>query len=222
MFLDPAAATNVVDTSHLVTATVKDESDQPTPDVTVRFTVSGSTSATGSCVTDANGSCSFSYTGPSLPGADAIVAYADTDGSGTKDPGEPGAEAVKSWVAPASTAGQVTGGGQIENAEGDPSVAFGFNAKSGPSGLSGNCSTVDITPVRNVKIKCTSVTSLVISGSHATIFGEATVNGSATTYRIDVDDLAEPGHGADTFRIVIGTGYVASGTLTGGNIQVHS
>jgi hypothetical protein len=47
------------------------------------------------------------------------------------------------------------------------------------------------------------------------------LNGAATTYRIDVDDLAEPGRNRDTFRIQLATGYAASGTLTGGNIQIH-
>jgi hypothetical protein len=31
----------------------------------------------------------------------------------------------------------------------------------------------------------------------------------------------EPGIGSDTFAIQIANGYSASGTLTGGNIQLH-
>lgn len=60
-----------------------------------------------------------------------------------------------------------------------------------------------------------------ISGTHAAIFGNATMNGDATTYRINVDFVAEPGRGRDTFRIQLASEYVASGTLTGGNIQIH-
>jgi hypothetical protein len=70
------------------------------------------------------------------------------------------------------------------------------------------------------QIKCKSVTSLVVVGTHATFFGQATVNGVATDYRIDVDDLGEPGT-SDTFKIQTGTGYTAAGTLRGGNIQIH-
>jgi hypothetical protein len=70
-------------------------------------------------------------------------------------------------------------------------------------------------------IKCLDVTSLIQSGTHATFFGNATVNNVAVTYRIDVDDLAEPGRGQDTFSIQMSSGYAAGGVLTGGNVQVH-
>jgi hypothetical protein len=53
------------------------------------------------------------------------------------------------------------------------------------------------------------------------LFGDATVNGVATTYRIDVNDYAEPGKNIDTFKIITASGYTASGVLTGGNIQIH-
>ncbi len=58
------------------------------------------------------------------------------------------------------------------------------------------------------------------AGTHATFFGNATVNGVAT-YRIDVDDLAEPGAGRDTFKIQTANGYTVGGVLLRGNIQVH-
>lgn len=47
------------------------------------------------------------------------------------------------------------------------------------------------------------------------------MNGVATTYRIDVQDNAEPGKNADTFKIQTTSGYSALGVLVGGNIQVH-
>jgi hypothetical protein len=50
----------------------------------------------------------------------------------------------------------------------------------------------------------------------------ATVNGVQTTYRIDVDDNAEPGAGRDTFKFQSDTGYTVGGVITKGNIQVHS
>jgi hypothetical protein len=81
---------------------------------------------------------------------------------------------------------------------------------------------VDISPTTNVKVKCVDVTTLIVTGTHATLFGNATVNGASTTYRIDVDDLAEPGRGADTFRIQTASGYTAGGVLTRGNIQIHA
>jgi hypothetical protein len=61
----------------------------------------------------------------------------------------------------------------------------------------------------------------VETGTHATVFGDATVNGVDTTYRIDVDDNGDPGKGKDDFFITTGTGYSVGGVLTAGNILVH-
>jgi hypothetical protein len=69
--------------------------------------------------------------------------------------------------------------------------------------------------------KCLDATTVIQTGTHATFFGNATVNGVATSYRIDVDDLSEPGKGRDTFKLQTGTGYTVGGTLVNGNIQIH-
>ncbi len=53
------------------------------------------------------------------------------------------------------------------------------------------------------------------------ITGWATVNGVPNQrFTVTVRDAAEPGRGADTFRIVVGS-YVAGNELGGGNIQFH-
>ena len=114
---------------------------------------------------------------------------------------------------PLATTGQVTGGGQIS-----ASTTFGLTAKSDANGLKGGCTVIDRTS--DVNVKCTDVTSFVESGNHATFSGNALVNGNPTTYRIDVTDKAEPGTGGDTFAIRA-DGYIAGGTLTQGNIQIH-
>jgi hypothetical protein len=114
---------------------------------------------------------------------------------------------------PLATTGHVTGGGQIS-----PSTTFGLTAKSDANGVKGGCTVIDRT--LNVNVKCIDVTSFVESGDHVTFSGNALVNGSPTTYRIDVTDNAEPGTGADTFAIRA-DGYTVSGTLTQGNIQIH-
>jgi hypothetical protein len=216
LMLSPVADTNVVGTMHTVTATVKDASGQPVPNVDVRFTVNGSVNTSGPCTTDASGQCSFGYTGPSLPGADLITAHADSDGDGVQDAGEPTGAATKAWVLPTSTPGQASGGGNIEVA--GNRIAFGFSARSGDNGFEGSCNVVD--QAAGVMVRCTDVTALVISGNAATVFGNANVNGVATTYRIDAVDNADPGRGADTFSIHTATGYSRSGVLTGGNVQV--
>ena len=105
-------------------------------------------------------------------------------------------------------------------------VAFGFNARSTVNGFSGQCTVVDLSTQPRTLIKCVDVTALVQTplpsgGGTATFFGNATVNGVPTTYRIDVADVAEPGTGGDTFSIQTSGGYTAAGPLTRGNIQVH-
>nr|MBA2382208.1 Ig-like domain-containing protein [Chloroflexota bacterium] len=169
--LTPPDAVNTVGTNHTVTATVTNAGGGPVPNATVLFSTSGSTSASGSCTTDANGQCSFTYTGPQLPGADIITACADSNKNGVVDVGEPCGEATKAWVLPTSTAGQTTGGGQTLNSAGTDKIAFGYNAKSTTNGLNGNCTVVDPSPATNVKVKCLDVTSLVQTGTHATFFG---------------------------------------------------
>ena len=219
MALTPPTDTNAVETQHCVTAVITGALDSPVPGITVRFTVTGSIESSGSIVTDASGRSVFCYMGPTLPGADAIVAHADFDGDGAVDPPEPTSTATKSWLLPTAGAGQVTGGGQAAAAPEVESIAFGFNAKSSEGRLTGHCNVVDRTA--SVHIKCIDVISIVRSGNSAMIFGNATLNGSDTTYRIDVQDIGEPGTGVDSFTIVTASGYSAGGVLKGGNVQVR-
>jgi hypothetical protein len=214
--LTPAIAENPVASEHTVTATVEGASGQL---ATVYFVVAGSVSTTGSCTTNEQGVCTFTYAGPTFSGVDLITGCVDRDDSGTIDPGEPCAEATKIWVLPATTPGQATGGGWIAT-EG-ATVSFGFNATSTTgSGLAkGNCNLID--DGTRTHIKCLTVEALVVGATHATFFGTATVNGVLTRYRIDVNDFGEPGT-LDTFEIHTGSGYTAAGTLDGGNIQIRA
>jgi hypothetical protein len=117
-------------------------------------------------------------------------------------------------VEPLASPGQATGGGQI-----DEDVTFGFTAKSDQKGVKARCTVIDRTA--GTMVKCLDGNTYTQAGTHATFSGNALVDGVETTYRIVVDDEAEPGAGADTFTITTGTGYSASGPLTQGNIQVH-
>ena len=215
--LSPPADTNDVGTTHTVTAAVTDAAAQPVAGVVVRFSVTGSVNASGQCTTGSNGQCGFTYAGPSLPGADLITAYADNDGDGAQDAGEPTATATKAWVLPTSTPGHASGGGNIE--VGGNRIAFGFTARSRDYGFQGSCNVID--QAAGVMLHCTDAIALVISGNAATVFGNATINGVPTTYRIDAVDNGEPGRGVDTFSITTATGYSRSGALTGGNVQVR-
>ena len=215
--LSPPDAVNEIGVPHTVSAQVQDEDGAAVAGTTVRFAVSGASTRTGTCVTDVSGICAFTYNGPLLPGADLIAAYADADGDSQRDLGEPEAEATKAWILPTSTAGHSTGGGQLAGA--DRPIAFGFNARN-TNLLQGECTVIDRDA--DVQVKCTDVTSVVQAGTHATFFGNGTVNGSPMTYRVDVDDLGEPGAGVDTFTIVTSTGYTAGGQLERGNVQVRA
>ena len=87
-------------------------------------------------------------------------------------------------------------------------------------GLKGSCSVVD--HVLGVHVKCLDVTTYAQFDNQATFTGNASVDGVQTTYRIHVVDDGEPGDGIDTFSITTASGYSASGSLTSGNVQVHS
>jgi hypothetical protein len=221
--LAPKTATNTVDAQHCVTATVKDAFNNPTPNITVRFTVTGAVNTSGSRTTDAAGQAQFCYTGPALPGVDAIKAFADTNTNGTQDAGEPSDTASKTWVLPASTPGcKVTNGGRITASNGDKGT-FGGNAMA--DGLQGQEQYQDHGPAQAMNVHSISITAVVCNsaGTTASIFGTATVNGGGSfDFRIDVADNGEPGR-SDTYRIRLSNGY-DSGVQTlakGGNIQIH-
>lgn len=211
--VSPVTATNPVGSSHTVTATVA-TATAPVAGVTVHFTVTGADNLSGACTSGADGQCNFTYQGPALPGADLIQAYADSNGNGVQDPGEPTASATKAFVLPLSTGGEAHGGGRVDM-PGVGRIAFEFHAKSKDLAHA-KCTVVSA----NVKVECLDATALVITPTHATIFGSATVNGVATNYRIDADDLSEPGAGRDTFKIQTDSGFVAGGTIASGNVQI--
>ena len=73
-----------------------------------------------------------------------------------------------------------------------------------------------------VSVKSTSVTSyFAIDATTREIDGVARVNGQdGITFKVIVSDKG-PGGRHDTFSIELSNGYSASGTLTGGNIQLH-
>jgi hypothetical protein len=193
--------------------------ENPVPDMTVEFVVSGSVTTTGSCKTDTTGTCMFSYEGPDFPGADEIHAYVDQNRDRVHDIGEATAEAAKAWTIPVTTQQQVTGSGQTMSGLLIKGVTFGFNAKRQGQNAKRHCNVID--HVANVKLRCLDVTSVVQVGQRATLFGNALINGVATEYRIDVVDFAEPGNYRDTFVIQTRDGYSAGGVVTNGNVQVR-
>jgi hypothetical protein len=229
--LDPPAAENPVDSEHCVTATVRDAFLNPVPNVDVVFTVTGSVMTGGTVTTDGNGEAEFCYTGPPLPGADVIHAFADSNGSGTQDPGEPEGVAEKTWVLPVSTPlceVKITNGGWII-ADNLDKATFGGNARTdGEGNASGNEEYQDHGPADPLNLHgnvLVVVCEPPTSPTAATIYGKATVDGEGDYfYRIKVQDNGEGGKGVDRYGILIGTAPMYSSgdqLLKGGNVQVH-
>ena len=222
--LTPPTATNVVDAEHCVTAHVEDEFGNVTPGISVEFSVTPTTFHTpssGSAVTDASGDAEFCYTA-ALPGSDVISAFADTNGNTVQNGSEPGDTAAKTWILPSSTAGcKVTYGGRITADNGDKAT-FGGNAKgTGPSGQEEfqDHGPADAMNVHSIDVRAVTCTR---DRTAASIFGTATVDGGGSVlYRIDVQDLGEPGS-TDTYRIRLGNGYDSGAqVISGGNVQIH-
>jgi hypothetical protein len=224
--LSPKTATNPVGTQHCVTATVKNAAGGPVANVTVRFSVTGSVTTSGSSSTNANGEATFCYTGPAFPGADAIHAYADTDNDSMQDADEPFDDAEKTWVLPVSTPGcevKITNGGWIIATNGDQS-SFGGNAKVDAAGnVSGNEEYQDHGSANPMNLKGNVLVVVCTSTTQATIYGEATIDGGGSfLYRLNVEDNAEPGKGADKYWILVANGYDSGNQiLKGGNVQIH-
>jgi Mg-chelatase subunit ChlD len=222
LVLTPPTDTNTVDDQHCVTATVRDAFNNPTPNITVRFTVTGSVNTSGTRTTNAAGQAEFCYTGPALPGNDVITAFADTNNNTTQDPGEPSGRATKAWVLPASTEGcKVTYGGRIKAANGDRAT-FGGNATAPTQGQE---EYQDHGPAADMNVHSIEVQAVTCNadGTAASIFGTATIDGAGMfNFRIDVQDNGEPGTGTDRYRIRLSNGYDSGlQTLAGGNIQIH-
>jgi CSLREA domain-containing protein len=225
--LTPETATNPVSTQHCVTATVRDAAGNPTPGVTVRFSVTGSRNISGSSVTNGSGQATFCYAGPELPGGDAIKAYADSDGNDLQDAGEPVDAATKTWALPASTPlcqVSITNGGRITANNGDKAT-FGGNAQVPRKGQpKGSEEYQDHGPAASLNVKSTKILAVTCSADkkQASIYGQATVNGAGSyVFRIDVRDVAEPGIGRDTYRILLSSGYDSGEhTLESGNVLI--
>ena len=119
---------------------------------------------------------------------------------------------------------KVTYGGRITATNNDKGT-FGGNAMVPASGPKGEEEYQDHGPAEDLNVHSIDVLAVTCSadGKSASIFGTATINGSGSfNYRIDLTDNAEPGAGADKYRIRLSTGYDSGEqTLVGGNVQLH-
>lgn len=121
---------------------------------------------------------------------------------------------------PAARGDFVTGGGYITGTPSGSRANFGVAGGIKNGGLWGHLNYIDHGSAMHVK--GTAVTSyVVINTTTRRITGTAQINGVAGTYDVVVSDAGEPGT-SDTFAITLSNGYSASGTLVGGNIQLHT
>jgi hypothetical protein len=223
LVLSPSVQTRVVGENAEVTATVETAvSGQPVAGVTVQFTTS--TGATGSCTTNAQGTCMFSFT-VELPGTVAVTATATVNGVPAAG------EATVVFIPPASTPNcevKITNGGWIVTNYASQGT-FGGNAKTDAagnvliiSGITGNEEFQDH-GAQNVNMHGQPEAVICTPDKRmATIFGQGSVNGVGSFWwRIRVTDNGEPGT-ADVYGILIANGYWSGDmTLMGGNVQIH-
>ena len=184
--------------------------------------------ASGSGVTDANGQTSFCFTA-SLPGQNVIHAFADSNGNTTEDAGEPFGDATWTWTPPASTqfcTVTINNGGWITAANGDKATMGGSVTVGSDGTPQGSEGYRDHGPVSPLAVSSTKITATTCSADRtvASIFGEATINGSGTyVFRIDVEDgdNASPPT-SDRYGITLSNGYQSGFMpLGGGNVKIH-
>jgi len=231
--LSPAVATNVVGEQHCETATVTDTFGNPVPNVSVVFNVPTSPAthaspSSGVSTTNASGQATFCFTA-SLPGVDEIDAAVDSNGNGVWDVSDTpqAVPASKVWTLPPSTSFctvKITNGGWIIANNGDRSN-FGGNANVDGSGNpTGQEEYQDQGPAQPMNVHSTKITATTCDSAHqhASIFGEATIDGSGTwIFRIDVTDMGEPSTN-DAYGITLSNGYDSGmKPLQGGNIDIH-
>ena len=195
-------------------ATVTSAGGTPTGTVTFR---DGAT-VLATVAVDASGQATY-MTSSLFLGAHPITATYNGDDNFA---GSTSAALIQTVVVPASTESvKVNGGGFI-------TLATGGN---GSFGLVGMVSKTDVASGNveyqdhdaGLNIKSSTITAVVVTGTHARMFGKATVNGAGSfDFVVDVDDLGEPGAGVDKFQIQLSNGYSAGASLSGGNIQVHN
>jgi hypothetical protein len=127
---------------------------------------------------------------------------------------------------PASTPQcKVTGGGQVTAGNGDAATFSGSAQSDAAGSAKGQEQYQDLGPTQPQSVKSIRILALTCNQARtqATIFGEATINGTGShQFQIEVQDLGEPGRGSDTYRILLDTGYDSGvHTLAGGNVQIH-
>ena len=112
--------------------------------------------------------------------------------------------------------GKVTGGGQINVANGKGT--FGFNAKQDGGVGSGHLNYMNHATGAHLDCIVTVVTEL--TPTTAEFSGTCSANSTASSFMAEVEDNGEPGKNSDRFVITYGV-VTEGGTIKSGNIQIH-
>jgi len=144
--------------------------------------------------------------------ADVIVSSAHADITCAAGPPPPGC----------TGSDFATGGGWITGTPSGAKGNFGVAGGIKQGALWGHLVYHDHGP-NGPQAKGTGVTRYdVVSARTRHIEGTAEIDGQGGfTYKVDVTDNGEPGHN-DVFALSLSNGYSASGSLDGGNIQLHT
>jgi len=212
---DPNAVDDNVSTAKGVAVRVNVVANDSDPDGNNLFVSAAADPPHGSTVNNGDGTVTYTPdTG--FTGTDSF-SYTITDGHGGSD----SATVTVTVVAPSDTK-KVNGSGWFN--QGGARNSFSVNAQAAKNGNANGKVSFDRTG--GISLKGT-VTGLQQTGRAATLTGTCTLaDGSSCTFTIDVNDVAEPGAGFDTFRIQVfdSTGaliYQVNDTIDGGNVQVH-
>jgi hypothetical protein len=125
-------------------------------------------------------------------------------------------------VQPESTPGcKLSGGGRMIAANGDRG-AFNNSVHVGPQGVRGRVIYADPGPVQPFRLDSRQILALVCSDERtATVLGNAVVDGSNVSFRIEAVDRSSSGRN-DSYRIVLSNGYDSGlRRLERGNVQIR-
>ena len=115
----------------------------------------------------------------------------------------------------------VTGGGWIDTGTGKAN--FGFNAGIKDGNTAPECHFNLVDNGADIHMKATNCTFYGGTGTNRTFKGACEINGQGGfTYNINVADNGEPGRNVDVIDWWFNNSYHGSGTLRGGNIQIHA
>jgi hypothetical protein len=95
--ISPVSATEQTGNEHVTKVTLADLNGTPSAGRRIVWNSNGVNPANGTATTDRNGKAQFSYVGGN-PGPDNLNVYADLNGNGQPDTGEPQASTTVNWV----------------------------------------------------------------------------------------------------------------------------